>query len=58
MKTVVFRFPSGFWGVKCRINDGSWVLWSSSCKNKEEAIYQARASAFCMPSGRLYGKEN
>ncbi|MBQ6416311.1 MAG: hypothetical protein IJJ65_08700 [Butyrivibrio sp.] len=55
MKTVVLRLPAGDWGVKCRLKDGSWALWSSACKNKQEAVTQARYSAICMPSGRLYG---
>lgn len=57
MKTCVFRFPSGFWGVRCRIDSGEWVLYSISCVNKETAINQARTAAYCMPSGRLYGKK-
>lgn len=58
MKTIVLRLPAGDWGVKCRLKDGSWALWSSACKNKQEAVAQARYSAICMPSGRLYGTEN
>lgn len=57
MKTCVFRFPSGFWGVRCCVRSGEWVLYSVSCKDKEMAIEQARTAAYCMPSGRLYGKK-
>lgn len=57
MKTVVFRFPSGWWGVSCKINSGEWVLYSTACINKQDAITQARTAAWSMPSGRLYGKK-
>lgn len=54
MKTVVFKFPSGFWGVSYRTKSGDWILYSAACRNKAEAIHQARTAAECSPSGRLY----
>ena len=57
MKTVVTKFPSGWWGVVCKINSGDWILFSTACKNKAEAIGQARYASEVLPSGRLYGKQ-
>ncbi len=56
MKTNVFRFPSGFWGVRVRLTDG-WSLWSVSCPNKETAIHESRLASLHCPGGRLYQKE-
>lgn len=55
MKTNVFRFPSGFWGVRIKLADG-WSLWSVSDPSKEAAIYQSKMASLHCPSGRLYKK--
>ncbi|MCM1237237.1 MAG: hypothetical protein NC489_44785 [Ruminococcus flavefaciens] len=56
MKTCVFQFPSGFWGVRCCVAPGEWFLYSVSDASKEAAIVHAREAASRLPSGRLYGK--
>lgn len=55
MKICVFRFPSGFWGVQCRLSPGTWHLFADSCISKDEAINKSREASRILPSGRLYG---
>ncbi len=53
MKTDVFQFHSGFWGVRILLPEG-WTLWSVSDPTKEAAITQSRMASMYCPSGRLY----